>query len=96
MSTRTWCEVVVIGVPDAYRGQAAKAFVTLRPGAVSLTLEGLKLFLADRVGRHEMPVALELRQSLPRSPAGKLLAKVLLDEELAKRAKSGNAGETTR
>jgi long-chain acyl-CoA synthetase len=89
-------EVVVIGVPDPYRGQAAKAFVTLRPGATTLTLEGLKLFLADRIGRHEMPVELELRQSLPRSPVGKLLPKALLDEELAKRAKSGNAEEKTR
>jgi long-chain acyl-CoA synthetase len=89
-------EVVVIGVPDPYRGQAAKAFVTLRPGAVPLTLEGLQLFLADRVGKHEMPAALELRQSLPRSPAGKLLAKALLDEELAKLAKPENAEEATR
>jgi long-chain acyl-CoA synthetase len=89
-------EVVVIGVPDPYRVQAAKAFVTLRAGAVSLTLEGLKLFLADRVGRHEMPVALELRQSLPRSPVGKLLPKLLLEEELAKRTKSENAEDTTR
>ncbi len=79
-------EVIVIGVPDAYRGQAAKAFATLRPGAPELTLAGLNEFLADRLGRHEMPAALELRDSLPRSPAGKLLAKPLLDEELAKTA----------
>ncbi|MBN9509133.1 MAG: AMP-binding protein [Alphaproteobacteria bacterium] len=77
-------EVIVIGVPDAYRGEAAKAFVALRPGAPTLTLEELQKFLADRVGRHEMPTALELRESLPRSPAGKLLAKVLRDEVRAK------------
>jgi long-chain acyl-CoA synthetase len=87
-------EVVVIGVPDPYRGQAAKAFVTLRQGAAPLTLEKLRLFLADRIGRHEMPAALELRDSLPRSPAGKLLAKALLEEELAKSAAAGNPKET--
>ncbi|SHI37046.1 long-chain acyl-CoA synthetase [Roseomonas rosea] len=79
-------EVIVIGIPDPYRGQSAKAFVTLRPGAPELTLDGLKAFLRDRVGRHEMPAALELRDSLPRSPAGKLLASTLVAEERARAA----------
>ncbi|HEY8611306.1 MAG TPA: AMP-binding protein [Roseomonas sp.] len=79
-------EVIVIGIPDAYRGQSAKAFVTLRPGAPELTLDALKAFLRDRVGRHEIPAALELRESLPRSPAGKLLASTLVAEEHARAA----------
>ena len=87
-------EVVVIGVPDPYRGQAAKAFVTRKPGAPELTLDGLKAFLADRLGRHEMPAALELRDALPRSPVGKLLPKVLLDEELAKAAQPTSPTES--
>ena len=77
-------EVIVIGVPDPYRGQAAKAFVTLKEGAKPFNLDDLCTFLADRLGRHEMPAALEIRAELPRSPAGKLLAKVLIDEEKAK------------
>ncbi|HEX3351095.1 MAG TPA: dicarboxylate--CoA ligase PimA, partial [Acetobacteraceae bacterium] len=64
-------EVAVIGVPDPYRGEAAKAFVTLRPGAVPFTLEGLKVFLADRLGKHETPAAFERRMTLPRSAVGK-------------------------
>ena len=75
----------MIGIPDDYRGQAAKAFVSLKPGAKPLTLEGLREFLAERVGRHEMPAALELRDALPRSPVGKLMAKTLIDEEAARR-----------
>ncbi len=77
-------EVIVIGVPDAYRGEAAKAFVTLKAGAPELTLETLKTFLTDRLGRHEMPSALELRATLPKSPVGKLLASVLAEEERAR------------
>jgi long-chain acyl-CoA synthetase len=73
-------ECIVIGVPDDYRGQAAKAFVALRQGARPLTLEELRAFLADRIGKHELPAALEIRDSLPKSAAGKLLASALRDE----------------
>jgi long-chain acyl-CoA synthetase len=83
-------EVIVIGVPDEYRGEAAKAFIKLKAGAEPVTLEALREFLKDRLGRHEMPTALELRESLPRSPVGKLLANVLADEECA-RAKASSA-----
>ena len=79
-------EVIVIGVPDAYRGESAKAFIKQRAGTDPITLEELRAFLADRVGRHEMPTALEIRESLPRSPVGKLLAAQLTEEERAKAA----------
>ena len=77
-------EAAVIGIPDGYRGQAAKAFVTLRPGAAPLSLSALRAFLAERLGKHEMPAALEIRQSLPRSPAGKLLHQALIEEARTK------------
>ncbi|MFG1429658.1 AMP-binding protein [Xanthobacter sp. V2C-8] len=76
-------EVIVIGVPDAYRGQSAKAYVKLKAGADPFTLDELLHFLADRLGRHEMPRALEFRDALPRSPVGKLLPKVLMAEAAA-------------
>jgi long-chain acyl-CoA synthetase len=79
-------EAIVIGIPDDYRGQSAKAFVTPRDGAPELTLDALREFLRDRLGRHEMPTALELRPELPRSPAGKLLASALVAEETARAA----------
>jgi long-chain acyl-CoA synthetase len=75
-------EVIVCGVPDPYRGQAAKAFVSLRAGAASLDLAELQDFLADKLGRHEIPTALEIREELPRSPVGKLL-RAELEREIA-------------
>ena len=48
-------EVIVIGVPEAYRGEAAKAFVQLKPGTERFTLDELRAFLADKLGRHELP-----------------------------------------
>ena len=79
-------ECAVIGIPDAYRGQAAKVFVALRPGADEITYDALKDFLKDRVGRHEMPVSLEIRDSLPKTPVGKLSRKELADEENSRTA----------
>lgn len=84
-------EAAVIGIPDAYRGQSAKAFVTLRPGAAPLALEALQAFLAERVGRHEMPVALEIRAELPKTPVGKLTKLPLIEEEAAARAAAASA-----
>jgi long-chain acyl-CoA synthetase len=77
-------EVTVIGVPDPYRGQAAKAFIALKPGQ-QLGFDELKAFLADKLGRHEMPAEMELRESLPKTPVGKLSKKELIAEELARR-----------
>jgi long-chain acyl-CoA synthetase len=65
-------EVIVIGVPDDYRGEAAKAFVKLRAGAQPFTLEGLKAFLAGKLGKHEIPAALDFVDELPRTSVGKL------------------------
>ena len=72
-------EAAVVGVPDPYRGQAACAFVTLRPGAAPLTLAALRAFLAERIGRHELPASLEIRDSLPKTAVGKLSRRELLE-----------------
>lgn len=79
-------EVIVIGIDDPYRGQAAKAFIKLKVGTVPFSLEALQDFLSSRLGRHELPRALEFRAALPRSAAGKLLARTLIEEEAAKSA----------
>jgi long-chain acyl-CoA synthetase len=75
---------VVIGVPDAYRGEAAKAFVQLKAGAKPFTLDELRAFLADKLGRHELPAHLEFRDALPKTAVGKLSKKELIEEERQK------------
>lgn len=80
-------EAAVIGVPHPYRGEAAKAFVVLRPGAPLLTLADLLAFLDGRLGRHELPAELELRDALPRTAVGKTSRKELRDAELERRAR---------
>jgi len=65
-------EVIVIGIPDDYRGEAAKAFVKLRAGAEPFTLDEFKAFLAGKLGKHEIPAALDFVEELPRTSVGKL------------------------
>ncbi len=81
-------EVMVIGVPDEYRGQCPKAFIRLNEGASAFTLDELRAFLKPHLGKHEMIQAMEFRDALPKTAVGKLSKKDLLDEETAKRARA--------
>jgi long-chain acyl-CoA synthetase len=74
-------EVSVIGIADAYRGESPKAFVKLKAGAPPLTLEELKEFLKDQLGKHEMISALEIRDELPKTAVGKISKKDLREAE---------------
>ena len=78
-------EVLVVGVPDNYRGEAGKAFVKLKSGAIVFTLGELHEFLGDKLGRHEIPTQLEFREALPRTAVGKL-SKVELKQEERRKA----------
>jgi long-chain acyl-CoA synthetase len=64
--------VIVIGISDDYRGEAAKAFIKLRDGAAPFTLDELRAFLTGKLGKHELPAALEFVAELPRTSVGKL------------------------
>ncbi len=76
-------EAIVIGVADAYRGQAPKAFVVLRPNHAA-TPEELLAFLGGYVSRIEIPKAIEIRATLPKTMIGKLSRKELVAEETAR------------
>src|SRR5437764_13550223 len=65
-------EVIVIGIPDTYRGEAAKAFIKLRPGAKPFSVDELRSFLTGKLGKHELPVAVDFVDELPRTTVGKL------------------------
>lgn len=72
-------EACVIGIPDAYRGEAVKAFVVFKPG-VSATIDELKAHCAKDLAEFKRPTHVELRESLPKSAVGKILRRMLRDE----------------
>jgi fatty-acyl-CoA synthase len=65
-------EAAVLGLPDERWGEAVVAIVALKPEA-SLSLEQLRDFAGHRLARYKLPSRLELVDSLPRNPAGKVL-----------------------
>lgn len=81
-------EAIVIGVPDAYRGQAPKAFVKLVEGAEA-TPQALRDFLRDKISKIELPREVEIRDTLPKTLIGKLSKKELVAEEAAKASGAG-------
>ncbi|SDR36635.1 long-chain fatty acid--CoA ligase [Pseudovibrio sp. Tun.PSC04-5.I4] len=76
-------EVIVIAIPDGYRGQAPKAFVKLKDGESS-TEKDLKDFLKGHISKIEMPKSIEFRDELPKTMVGKLSKKELVEEEASK------------
>lgn len=84
-------EVTVIGIKDEYRGEAPKAFIKLRSGA-SATAEDILIHLEKHLSKIELPVAIEFRDSLPKTMIGKLSKKELKEEEAARAAAQRQAG----
>ena len=76
----------VIGVPDPYRMQKVKAFVTLKPG-IAPSEERKQEILAycrKNIAKYAMPYDIEFRDSLPKTLVGKVAYRELEEEELAK------------
>ncbi|HEX9844069.1 MAG TPA: AMP-binding protein [bacterium] len=76
-------EAAVIAVPDAVRGQVAKAFIVPRHPDRPPDAAGLQAFVQQRLSRHEYPRIVELTPALPKTPAGKVNRKALRDREQA-------------
>src|SRR5690606_5669556 len=65
-------EAAVVGVPDDYRGETVKAFVSLRPGR-SADPDELIAFCKERMAAYKYPRQIEVRDELPKTVTGKLL-----------------------
>jgi long-chain acyl-CoA synthetase len=73
----------VIGKPAADVGEVPKAFVVLKQGSTASEAELLD-FVKPKIAPYKMPRQIEFRKELPISPAGKVLKRLLREEERAR------------
>jgi long-chain acyl-CoA synthetase len=73
----------VIGAPDEKSGETVKAFIQLKPGETA-TEEEIFEFSKEKMVGYKRPQHVEFRESLPVSNVGKVLRRVLRDEERKK------------
>jgi long-chain acyl-CoA synthetase len=73
-------EAAVVGIPDAYRGEVVKACVVLKEGA-SATAGELTAHCKEGLAEFKVPSKVEIRESLPKTAVGKILHRVLREEE---------------
>jgi long-chain acyl-CoA synthetase len=76
-------DAVAIGIPDEYRGETVKAFVVLNPGEKATQADIID-FCREKLAAYKAPTIVEFREELPKSAVGKILRKVLRDEEMKK------------
>jgi len=77
-------EACTIGVPDAYRGEAPKAFVVVKPGE-QLTKEEIIAYCKEKLAPYKVPREIEFIDALPKSAIGKILRKEVREMERKKR-----------
>ncbi len=75
-------EAAVTALPDAHKGEVAKAWLVLRPGA-SASAEEIRTFCRERLAPFKVPHVVVFRKDLPKSMVGKVLRRVLVAEDRA-------------
>ncbi|MFD0025131.1 class I adenylate-forming enzyme family protein [Streptomyces sp. NPDC058382] len=69
-------EAAVVGVPDAYRGETVRAYVSLRPGS-SVEPDELGAYCKERLAAYKYPREVEILNELPKTASGKILRREL-------------------
>ncbi len=73
-------DVAVAGVPDPKRGETVKAYIVLKEG-MTASEEEIIAYCRDKLSRYKVPTAVEFRSELPKTMVGKVLKRVLLEED---------------
>jgi len=79
-------EAMTVGIPDEYRGETGKVFVVLHEGQTA-TADEIIAFCKEKLVAYKVPKLVEFRDAIPKSAVGKILRKILRNEEIAKMKK---------
>jgi acyl-CoA synthetase (AMP-forming)/AMP-acid ligase II len=75
-------EAAVIGVPDPYKGESPKAFIVLKADCKGkIKEEDIIAWCKENMAAYKRPRMVEFKEELPKSGAGKLLRRILSEEE---------------
>ncbi len=78
-------EAAVIGVPDPYRGESPKAFIVLKSEYKGrIKEEDIVQWCRENMAAYKRPRLVEFRDEIPKSGAGKILRRILSEEEKKK------------
>lgn len=78
-------DTAVIGVPHEYLGEEIKAFIVVKKGE-TINKTQLLSYLAEKLARFKLPRSIEFVDALPKNVMGKLLRRLLLEQELKKKS----------
>jgi len=78
-------EVAAVGIPVEGKGERPKVFVVLKPGETA-TEEEIIAFCRENLASYKVPRWVEFRSELPKTAVGKILRRVLVEEDLQKQA----------
>jgi long-chain acyl-CoA synthetase len=81
-------DAVVVGLPQDLRGEVIKAYVILKEGEEATAADILE-HCRKNLARFKVPKKVEFRKELPKTLVGKVLRRVLIEEELKKRGQTG-------
>jgi long-chain acyl-CoA synthetase len=73
-------EVGVAGIPDAIKGEVAKAWIVLKRDATAPTSDEIRAYCRERLAPYKVPAHVEFRKELPKTMVGKILRRVLVAE----------------
>jgi long-chain acyl-CoA synthetase len=76
-------EACVVGIPNLGRGEVVKAYIVLKPGEEA-TVGELRTFCKEYLTHYKVPKYIEFRKDLPKSQIGKVLRRILVEEEVTK------------